>query len=569
MRKILVFLVLVAMLTGLFVSVSAANSAKNVNAHATVSSDGTCQVTVTATIHLDQANKDLSFPLPKKASNVTLNGARARGRMENGLWYVDLGRVIGSGVGDFSLTFQYNLPNLIGRNEADQLQLELPLLSGFDYPVQALEFSVTLPGTVTAKPAFISGYHQANIEKDMVWTVTGATITGTAQTELKDHETLSMRLLVSEDMFPQKRIVPPNFKTVNTLLTVFALLALAYWFVFLRNLPPFPLANPLPADSYSAGELGSMLQLRGRDLSMMVLSWAQLGYLLIRLEKNGKVLLQQRMDMGNERSAAEQRAFKQLFLRRDVIDAGSLRYGQLCRETEQARQNLSDFVQKRSGNPLVFRGLAAAVGGLYGVAMAINMSRGAFLQWLLAILFGGLALLSAWYLQSWMALVYSHKRKRLLTMVVLSAAWLLVAALSGNFNYGLLLVLSQLFFGLMGAYSGRRTPAGKQAMREVVDLRRYLKTVSREQLQQTSQLNPDYFHQMMPYAIALGVDKQFARRWGKLPVGECPYVVGKAGELTRASQWRGFMQKIVGAMNAAEQRPVKEKIVTFIRLFIK
>ena len=302
---------------------------------------------------------------------------------------------------------------------------------------------------------------------------------------------------------------------------------------------------------------------------MMVLSWAQLGYLLIRMEKSGKVLLQQQMDMGNERSAAEQRAFKQLFLRRDVIDAGSLRYGQLCRETEQARQNLSDFVQKRSGNPLVFRGLAAAVGGLYGVAMAINMSRGAFLQWLLVILFGGLALLSAWYLQSWMALVYSHKRKRLLTMVVLSAAWLLVAALSGNFNYGLLLVLSQLFFGLMGAYSGRRTPAGKQAMREVVDLRRYLKTVSREQLQQTSQLNPDYFHQMMPYAIALGVDKQFARRWGKLPVGECPYVVGKAGELTRASQWRGFMQKIVGAMNAAEQRPIKEKIVTFIRLFIK
>lgn len=221
MRKILVFLVLVTMLTGLFVSVSAANSAKNVNAHATVSSDGTCQVTVTAAIHLDQANKDLRFPLPKKAGNVTLNGARARGRTDNGLWYVDLGRVIGSGVGDFSLTFQYNLPNLIGRNEADQLQLELPLLSGFDYPVQSLEFSVTLPGTVTAKPAFISGYHQANIEKDMVWEVSGATITGTAQTELKDHETLSMRLLVDENMFPQKRIVPPNFKTVNVLLTVF------------------------------------------------------------------------------------------------------------------------------------------------------------------------------------------------------------------------------------------------------------------------------------------------------------------------------------------------------------
>ena len=569
MRRILVFFILLTMLTGLFVGVSAANTAKNVNAHATVSSDGTCQVTVTAAIHLDQPNKELRFPLPRKASGVTLNGARAHGRVENGLWYVDLGRVIGSGVGDFSLTFQYNLPNLIGRNEADQLQLELPLLSGFDYPVQALEFSVTLPGAVTAKPAFISGYHQANIEKDMVWTVTGATITGTAQTELKDHETLSMRLLVEETMFPQKRIVPPDFKTVNILLTVFAVLAVAYWIFFLRNLPPFPLANPLPADSYSAGELGSMLQLRGRDLSMMVLSWAQLGYLRIVLEKNGKVYLQQQMDMGNERSAYEQRSFKQLFARRDVVDAGSLRYGQLCRETEQMRQGLSEFVQKKSGNPLVFRGLAAAVGALYGVALGINMSRGAFLQWLLVILLGALALLSAWYLQSWVAMLYSHRRQRLLFMAGICGAWMILAALSGSFNYGLMLVLSQLFFGLLGAFGGRRTAAGKQAMREVLDLRRYLKTVSREQLQQTCQHNPDYFHQMMPYAIALGVDKQFARRWGKLPVGECPYIVGKAGDFVRASQWRAHMQQVVAAMNTAEQRPTKEKIAAFIRLFTK
>ncbi len=569
MRRILVLFVLAAMLTGLFVSVSAANAAKNVSAHGTISNDGTCQITVTAAIHLDSPNKDLRFPLPKKASGVTLNGARARGRVDNGLLYVNLGRVIGSGVGDFSLTFQYNLPNLIGRNEADQLELELPLLSGFDYPVQALEFSVTLPGTVTAKPAFISGYHQANIEKDIVWTVSGATITGTAQTELKDHETLSMRLLVDETMFPQKRIAPPNFKTVNILLTVFAVLAILYWILFLRNLPPFPLARPMPADSYSAGELGSMLQLRGRDLSMMVLSWAQLGYLLIRLEKNGKVLLQRQMDMGNERSAFEQRTFKQLFLRRDVVDATSLRYGQLCRETEQMRQNLSEFVQKKSGNPFVFRGLAAAVGGLYGVALGINMSRGAFLQWLLVIVLGALALLTGWYLQSWMAMLYSHRRQRLLFMAGISGAWLILAALSGSFNYGLMLVLSQLFFGLLGAFGGRRTAAGKQAMREVLDLRRYLKTVSREQLQQTSEHNPDYFHQMMPYAIALGVDKQFARRWGKIPVGQCPYIFGKSGDLARANQWRVFMQRVVGAMNTAEQRPTKEKIATFIRLFTK
>ena len=143
MRRILVIFMLITMLTGLFVSVSAANAAKSASAHATVSNDGTAQVTLSVTVHLDSPNKDLRFPLPKKASNVTVNGARARSRKENGMLSVDVGRVVGSGVGDFSLTFQYDLPNLVRTNDADQLMLELPLLSGFAYPVQAMEFSVT------------------------------------------------------------------------------------------------------------------------------------------------------------------------------------------------------------------------------------------------------------------------------------------------------------------------------------------------------------------------------------------------------------------------------------------
>jgi len=568
-RRILVLFLIAVMLTGLVTGVSAANAAKNINAHATVSADGSCQVSLTAAIHLDQPAPGLRFPLPKQASNITLNGSRARGRAENNLWYVDLSRVVGSGVGDFSLTFQYTLPNVIATNEAGQLELNLPLLSGFSHPIQVLDFTVRLPGTVTAKPAFVSGYHQANIEKDLYCTVSGESITCLSQVELKDHETLSMHLLVEESMFPQKRITPPSFKTVNTLMFVFAVLAILYWILFLRNLPPFPIAKPMAADSYSAGEMGSMLQLRGRDLSMMVLSWAQLGYLLIRLEKNGKVYLQRQMDMGNERNAFEQRYFRQLFGRRDVVDVSSLHYGQLCRETEQARQGLSEFVQRRTGNPFVFRGLAAAVGALYGVALGISMSKGAVLQWLMVFVLGALALMTAWYLQNWMAMLYSHRRQRLLVMAAVSGVWLLLAAVTGSFSYGLMLVLSQLFFGLLGAFGGRRTAAGKQAMREILDMRRYLKTVSREQLQLTSRNNPDYFHQMMPYAIALGVDKQFARRWGKVPVGACPYIVAATGEMMRASQWRALLQKIVSAMNTAEQRPTREKFAAFIRLFTK
>ena len=266
MRKMIVFVTLLCLLCTLAVGVNAATAAKSISSYATVSSDGSCQITLTANIHLDSPVDDLTFPLPGNAGNITINGVRARSKMDNGLRQVDVSKVVGKAAGDFTLTFTYSLPDLVKTNEAGLLELQLPLLSGFPYPVQALEFSVTLPGEVTAKPAFSSGYHQANIEKDIYCTTSGATVTGIAQVELKDHEMLKMSLTVSEDMFPQTRIQPPDFQTVNMVATAFFLLALLYWALFLRNLPAWPHIQPESPDGYSAGELGSVLHLRGGDL---------------------------------------------------------------------------------------------------------------------------------------------------------------------------------------------------------------------------------------------------------------------------------------------------------------
>ena len=569
MRKMPIFITLICMLLTLAVSASAATAAKNVSAYATVSGDGTCQVTLSATIHLDQVAEDLRFPLPGKASNVTVNGTRARSRVENGLRQVNLSNVIGKAVGDFTLNFTYSLPNLIVTNEAGLLELQLPLLAGFAYPVQALEFSVTLPGAVTAKPAFSSGYHQANIEKDIYCTTSGATITGTAQTELKDHETLSMSLLVTEEMFPQKRITPPNFQTVSALTAVFYLLALVYWVIFLRNLPSWPRRRAQATEGYTAGELGSLLYLQGGDLNLMVFSWAQAGYLQIHLAPSGKVTLRRHMDMGNERSTFEQRCFKQLFGKRDTVDASTLRYGAIYQYVKKLTPNISSMVQARSGNLLVFRGCSAVAGMFCGVSVAIGLSSGAALQWFLVILLGALALVSCWYVQAWATHLFAADRQPLWLALGLCGIWLILSAIAGLFPSGMTMVLCQLLTGLLAALGGRRTPAGRQAMGETLGLRRYLKTVSKGQLQEICQSNPDYFHQMMPYAMALGVDKRFAKQFGSLPLGQCPYISTGVDSTMRASQWAALMRRTLSGMNTRGQVGYLERLLAIVEQFIR
>ncbi len=569
MRKIVVLLLTALLVCSLCVSVCAVPAANSANLYGTVSSDGSCQVTLTVNLHLDRVVEDLRFPLPKNASNITVNGARARSRVENGLRQVDISGIAGKIVGDFSLTFTYTLSDLVGKNSVDQLELQLPVLSGFAYPVQALEISVMLPGPVTAKPAFSSGYHMANIEKDIYCTTTGATITAVTQTELKDHETLTMTLLVTEEMFPQKRIVAPNFQTVNTLTTVFFVVALLYWVIFLRNLPTWPTRRPTPPEGYTAGELGSALHLQGGDLSMMVFSWAQLGYLVIQMKPGGKVILHRQMDMGNERSAFEQRCFKQLFGSRTMVDTGSPRYGDLYRSVQKMRPNVANLVHRRSGNLMAFRAIAAVSGMFCGVSVAMGLTSGAVLQWLMILLLGFLSLCSSWLIQAWAVNLLVSDRRPLWIALGLCGIWMVLAALAGQFGTGLGMATGQLFAGLLAALGGRRTPAGRQVMGETLGLRRYLKTVPRDELTRICQNDPDYFHRMFPYAMGLGVDKAFAKQFGKHPIGPCPYVITGFENDMRAEQWRGLLRRVLEGMNAQRLNSWKEKLADLIQLITR
>ena len=78
MRRIAVFTLALVLFFTLTFPAAAAASASSFGAYATVSQDGSCQVSMTVRLHLDQVLTDLTFPVPKQATNVTLNGARVR-----------------------------------------------------------------------------------------------------------------------------------------------------------------------------------------------------------------------------------------------------------------------------------------------------------------------------------------------------------------------------------------------------------------------------------------------------------------------------------------------------------
>ena len=231
--------------------------------------------------------------------------------------------------------------------------------------------------------------------------------------------------------------------------------------------------------------------------------------------------------------------------------------------------NLSAFIHPKTGNLQVFRGLSALAGMFCGVSLGIGISAGAALQWFWVVVAGALALVSSWQIQRWATALFSSVKRPLWRAIAICAAWLAVAAFAGFFSVGLKFVMGQILAGLLAAFGGRRTGEGKQAMEEILGLRRYLCKVPRAQLQQICRSNPEYFHQMAPFALALGVERRFAKRFGGISIGPCPYISIGTDSKLRAEQWVGIMRRILASMNVHQQSGLKEKLTALLRLFLK
>ncbi len=528
--------------------VNAATGDTSLTIQASVSSDGSSQVSVMATIHKASPG-ELLFAIPREATSVSLNGKTVRPKATDDAKILDISDLYGTGVGDFSFTVHYTLRDVIHKTALGTLELRLPLLNSCSYRIDRLSFTVTLPGVTEEKPAFTSGYHQNNIEKDITWDTNSSTITGNTTKVLIDHETLMMTLPVTDSMFPQPilDIFSSDIDTIG--FAVCAVLAFLYWVWKLRCLPPKRKTCPTPPEGLNAGQFGTVLGLQNANLSMMVFSWAQLGYIRIRPERN-RVLLLKRMDMGNERSDFEQKCFRILFAKSERVDCSGYRYALQCQKVAHIQPPIGHLVDKRCGNVRIFRILATLCGVFAGLGTGLSLGFGGFLQPISAIAFAALGGYTAYHIQNWASCLFLLNRHQLIVSTLLSVVWVVFSALAGRPILGILFIAFEFLAGNLAYYGGRRTEDGRQAMARILGFRQYLKKVDRATLDALCRQNPDYFFDLVPYALALGVGKSFAKQFGSKPFRECYYIDYPLQDTVTAAKWNKIMEDILDKMDA-------------------
>jgi hypothetical protein len=208
--------------------------------------------------------------------------------------------------------------------------------------------------------------------------------------------------------------------------------------------------------------------------------------------------------------------------------------------------------------------------GLFGgVGLGICLSTGAALQWLLVCILAILGTASSFWIQRWAYCLFLLDKRRLWIALIHCAVWIALGFVAGVPAVGLWVPATQLLAGLMAAYGGRRTDAGRQAMAQVLGLRYYLRNAEPAQLQRICQTNPDYFHTLAPCALALGVDATFAKRFGKTRLPTCPYLTTGTDSRMTAADWSVLMRRTANAMNAGQNQRFTDRLLAILRSLIK
>ena len=259
--------------------------------------------------------------------------------------------------------------------------------------------------------------------------------------------------------------------------------------------------------------------------------------------------------MGNERTGFEQKCFRTLFSHRQMIDTSSASYQRMIQTVRVQRSAQQLFRSRREPTHVkIFRGLTAAAGLLCGTCFGIILGNMLDYGWAFMLVLSVVGLICSWQIQFWPEGLFLHYPARFWMAVGLCVLWLGLGIAVGQFSLALLAVSIQVIGGFLASFGGRRTEEGRMAMGQVLSLRQHLSSLTHQEAHHLCRDNPESFFDLIPYAMALGCGRSFARHFGKSRLPVCPYPQAPGTRGLTGRQWQQMMRHVMDSMSIRKRK---------------
>ncbi len=511
---------------------------------AAVKNTGETTVTAEAVVRLDAPTNELVFPLGTGAKDLTVNGISLKIKKVDGVPSAVVKSEAGFS-GTLKFTLCYTLRNCL--DTKGQWDLVLPLVAdNSPHTVQQLSFRVTLPGKA-AMPTFQSGYRGEDVDNYLNLTLDDNVIVGTVSTELRDHENLILIMKTDPTVFPRVGQMAKLGLWCAIGAAVFWVLALVYWFFFLRWCPFRTVKQTRIPAGIHCGQVGSQLLAQNPDTALTVLSWAKAGYLTIHVNRDRAVILHKRMAMGHERSRWEQKLFRGIFGRGNMAEVSSIRFQTVRAKADSARPQVKKLFQG-GGIPALAKLLTCICGGLLWAIMGNALLSSGVIRIILTIVMGLVGIAASWLMQGGFRSIFSWDKRPGILALICASVTLLLGIFSGRFLTCIFVLLSQTIMGFLLVFGGKRSPAGRNAVQSILSFRKFLRHFGSKRVNRMIRMDPGYYYQVAPYALALGVDRSFAKMFSQVQLPECSWLITDEPGDGQSMQWYLLLRRVTETM---------------------
>ena len=495
----------------------------SVDVAAEVADTGRAQVTTTVQLTFDSVTSQVTIPLPEsRASDVSVGDFRFSTQDGKTGVEVTVSRSDGF-AGTQTFVVRYSVPYRdTGGEEADSFSLGF-LSSQWEKPIGSVSLNVLMPAAFEAEPVISSGYNGELSPGESHLAVTGSGF-GCALGQRMAYDTMAASLTLPEGYFKVRRAAVPvvSLTYLTMVMAGILVLCIVYWRLKLRFRRTESRARLLLPEGLMTCQLPMALDGSTCDVPAMILEWANLGYLAISLSRRGTVVLIRRMQMDSERSAAEQKLFARIFGGKSQVAVTKGRYSAAAaRFRASSRKSLYRVIFDRTGgNPVLVQLvcrvlLAVSIGYLFGQLLPEG---GGFV--ILAVLLGIAGFVYSIYLHSAVSSFAALRRVTLpgLVSLALMPVLLALSVMAGALPEYAVGLTACLFSAIATAPGPRRSSRGADIYAQAQGCRTFYRQASWSRLQLFQGRSSRFFQRQLPRAVALGVERQFAERFERLPV---------------------------------------------------
>ncbi len=423
---------------------------------------------------------------------------------------------------------------------------------GWDTTIRAASFEIVMPKPFDpARVNCTSGPYGSTYSGNVVWTVEDLTIKGQLVRPLRPNEGLTVALPLPEGYWVGARRHMPSLLPLLSRYPVSAaviLLAFLLWFRKGRDKRVIKVVEFAPPDNMTPSEIGYIVDgsVDPEDITALIIYWAQQGCLEIAelpvSRGSGTELQLTRLkELPSSARGYEKALFKDLFsFGTDGIvkmsDLHNVFHPSLYRaqgEVQSWFQNTDErAIFDTSADNTKVGCLTLSTGFLSGILAFIPVFLlGLRLMRTFEPRFMGVFL--AFFVSMFVVVLYSMVVQQIALGSVASRIRLIVTAyfavmLTGGIGFLALWIvrLPVLDFALPMATSficscfvsamGRRTPYGDKILGRVLGFRDFLVKAEKDKLDRLFASNPQYFFDILPYAIVLRVSDKWARHFDGL-----------------------------------------------------